>query len=258
MTHIHQRDNTSRGLVQQFSTQDQAVQATLKGVPVAVVNLPPTEESLISVARDLAEQLGHSVFSEIDEIKPDLNAEGVHNSIRLSLKRHELHTDGNFQAGDQPSHFLLQAARIDPAGGGASTFLPTQSILKQLPDSFRKALEERSVLFRHKNRDGSVKNFITTVLNRRADGSYAIRYANDPQVRITPLSSNDWELERALNLVGRYVSEATPVTYAANVGDVILVCNDLVFHGREAISEYGGERLMRRIYIGCSRFFTGL
>lgn len=239
-------------------SSSQAICKTLSGVPVVLVNLCPSKEALLELCNQLSEHYNSAPFSEIDEIKVSPQTAKYRNSIRMSLEAHPAHTDGNFEE-QPPQKFLLQFAQVDAGSGGLSLFWSIKQMLDMMPESYRAILSEHPVKFRHLNRDGGYKEFIGKVFFHRPNGQLGFRYATDSQVYLEPVSGKISTVQNALAWIDTYIANATPVAYQAQVGDILIIDNDAVLHGRSAMSAiYGDRRLVRRVCLECPQFYTGL
>ncbi|MEO0770864.1 MAG: TauD/TfdA family dioxygenase [Cyanobacteria bacterium J06649_4] len=250
--------SSSQPLIYMADTISQAVNATTHGYPVVVVNLTPTEAALLQLCKQLAPHYNDAPFSEIDIIQAKPQANNTQNPVRQSLEAHPAHTDGNFEE-NPPQKFLLQFAETDAGGGGLSHFWPIAPMLALMPKHYKDALFEYPVRFRHLNKDGSYTEHTSQVFFYRPNGQWAMRYAADRQVHLEPVSGDTVLVNQALSWINNYIQRNPPAVYKAQKGDIVIIDNDVLMHGRSAMSaEYGNKRLIRRVYLECPTFFTGL
>ncbi|MEM9220137.1 MAG: TauD/TfdA family dioxygenase [Cyanobacteria bacterium P01_F01_bin.150] len=128
-----------------------------------------------------------------------------------------------------------------------------------MPKRYKKVLLHEPFRFRHRNLDGSHKDFTTPLLFYRPNGQLVMRFAGDRQVTLMPVNENTGIEQDALNWIKHRINNIPPIQYQAEVGDIIIVDNDAVLHGRSAMSQQGGShRLVRRVYLECPHHFTGL
>lgn len=234
---------------------EDAVQAVVNGISLVVVNVGVQRCHLIDLCERLRVYYNNAPFSKIDEIRGVLASTL---SIRLSLDSHPAHSDGSFEE-NPPRKFLLQFANIDPGGGGTSLFWPSEELLVGMPKHYKHVLLTSSFRFRHGNLDGTYKDFISPVLSYRPNGKTVIRFASDRQVSLTPLHESMVTEGQALEWLKHRISNTSPIQYQAQVGDIIIVDNDDVLHGRSRMSsQEGRQRLVRRVYLECPNYFTGL
>lgn len=241
------RPGTSKkSLVSHQPNLDAAIHAAQTGVPVVIYNHPPNLEILRILCQSLGSTHQNSVFPEVREIKADPNST---KSIALSYGEHPPHTDGTFEK-NPPPFFILQFVETDRLGGGTSTFWSVQDLLAQMPADYQNVLWHTPVQFQRLDDNGGKAGTIAPMLSYRSPNQISLRYRNDHQVypQVVSPQSDLTLFNQALDWMKTYLAETEPVKYQAQAGDVIIINNDAVFHGRTALSPQS-RRLVRRVWI---------
>ncbi len=246
----------SQDLIYRASSAQDAIQATSHGIPIVVAKLGSHPDDLRRFAQQLSTIFKRDRFSDIDVIQAVPNAN--ERSIRLSLDAHPLHTDGAFEP-TPPRRFLLQFAETDPEAGGTSLFLSIPDLLNAMPSQYRHLLLKEAVLFQHINLDGTLTEYQTLALYHAPDdGRLTMRYSGDRQVSMLPMGQRQEQVKTALDWIHTYVQITPASTYQAEAGDILVVDNLAVIHGRTALSQNSYRRCLRRIYLECPTYLTGL
>lgn len=223
---------------------EQAVDATRQGQPVVVFNCPPTLENVVQTAALLGKT--HDTAGVFDLVREIRNDPQSTKSIALSAAEHPPHTDGSFDD-CPPKRFLLQFVEMDGHGGGTSTFWSIPTLLEKMPTVYRNVLSNTPAQFVRSDDNGKTADFMGPMIYSRPDGGIALRYRNDTQVRPQPIGDVSL-FNEAVGWIETYLAQTAPVKYQAQAGDIIIVNNDAVLHGRTALSP-NSRRLVRRIWI---------
>lgn len=231
-----------------YVTEDiqEAVSATVENVPLVVLRKNLGRSTLLELSSFLEDTFGPK--SKIEEIK---TIQPYSPLLRLSASEHPLHTDGCFEE-NPPERFLLQFVKIDPNGGGKNIFLKTKELIDRMPDKLQNTLLTKAVRFIHTNLDKKpLLEYVGPILFRRSrKDSILLRYGFDSQVFIEPINSNDIEVIEGISWIRDYILNTEPYVYYAQQGDIYILNNDLLLHGRTALSDSFYERHVRRIYLG--------
>jgi len=240
-----QAKNPGRPIIYRASSLEEAAQSAKNGHPVTICNQTPDLETVHRLTSLLGVSHDSKVFAEVRDICCNSNS---NKSIALSHGCHPPHTDGTFDV-DPPSLFFLQCVRPDENGGGISTFWSIAELLDKMPAYFHNILRQTPVKFERQDDNGTAAQFIGPMLCPRPNGKTALlRYRNDDQVQPQPIEGDTAKFHEALAWVKTYLAQTPPVEYQAASGDLIVVNNDLVLHGRTALSP-NSNRLVRRVWL---------
>jgi alpha-ketoglutarate-dependent taurine dioxygenase len=202
-------------------------------------------ETLKAVVALLGEANVTRAFGEIREIvnKPELAGK----SIAHGFGPHPDHTDGTFDA-TAPIGFLLQAAKIDPNGGGLSVFKPLLPMLDEVPSyTFILALMRGVIRYRRIDENGVADAYRGHIL-KRENGMLRFRWRYDDHVKPEVVDDCGLPLQEAVDWLAEKIESTEPATYAAKEGDIIWIDNMTCTHGRTAMTP-GSPRMMRRVWL---------
>ncbi|MET0133339.1 MAG: TauD/TfdA family dioxygenase [Kibdelosporangium sp.] len=171
----------------------------------------------------------------------------VADSTALSLDPLAPHTDGAFLA-EPPSRFVLSCLRADPSGGGVSTFVSADTVVDRAPDRVLDGL--RHGVFRFlRTYDGDLSTaFEGPVLDADARGAPRIRWRADHLYRPAVVDARGTAAAEAVDWLYEFLRDAEPAAYALRTGELVVVPNGRVVHGRTALTA-GSRRAVLRAWI---------
>lgn len=188
-------------------------------------------------------------FETIRDIRVDTSKS---KSVAESYGAHPPHTDGSFDE-NPPKTFLLQFVECDETGGGVSTFFGIHSMLKAMPHDLRESLSVASVAFGRADDSGRFDASVGPIMYPRRDGTKGFRWRNDDQVSAEVEDAKGSKVEEAIGWIKGYLAAAQPLTIAGQPGDIIVINNDRVFHGRTPLSGVASHRWIRRAWLAEAR-----
>jgi hypothetical protein len=166
-------------------------------------------------------------------------------SIAESCDAHALHTDGSFEQ-ETPAIFALHCESADPNGGGTNTFVSVRRMREEMPCRLFEAMTVAFVRFSRKDDSGREDCYTGPMFFRRSRcGSWGLRWRDDAQVRPVVVNDHGTPIREAIDWVRAFLIKATPVSMFNNPGDIVLVNNDTVWHGRTALSPNSARSIIR-------------
>jgi hypothetical protein len=174
------------------------------------------------------------------------NEPTIRDSTALSLAALTPHTDGSFLA-LPPPRFALSCTRSDREGAGASTLIPLDAVLAQAPGWVVDALTVADFMFL-KTYDGNLKDsHVGPVLwTSGADSNdVRIRWRADHIYRPRVVDARGTLADKAAAWMQDFCQSWDPATYLLRTGEVMLLPNYYVIHGRQALSPASDRELLR-------------
>lgn len=211
---------------------------------VVIIRAGTDEEILNRLTLLLGGAMASRAFSTLRVIQ--INATKQH-SYAESARPHLPHTDGTFEI-MPPHRFILQTVETDSHGGGVSLFLGIRSVLSGIPATHLDALVTALVQFRRRDDHGEEDAAVDTILYLRPDGTVGFRWRNDTEVFPEVVDSRGTLIAKAIEWVSQRIAMLEPAAYAAAAGDLLIVNNDAVLHGRTALHPQS-RRCLRRVWL---------
>jgi hypothetical protein len=168
----------------------------------------------------------------------------VTDSTALSLDGLTLHTDGAFLP--QPPHrFILSCSAADDGGAGASMLVPVSHILSAAPEWAIEALSTASYRFLM-TYDGDLStSFAGPVLSSGADGQPRIRWRADHIYRPEVIEARGTRAAEAAHWLQDFLESCDPFCYLLRAGELLVIPNGLMVHGRGRLSPGSHRELLR-------------
>jgi len=165
-------------------------------------------------------------------------------STALSLDGLDPHTDGSFLP-KPPARFLLSCSRPDEHGGGATRLVPVDHVVKEAPAWALDALISSRFRFL-KTYDGDfTDSVVAPVLTRADDGRMHIRWRGDPIYIPGAVPPSHPRADDAAAWLHQLLVNADAHCRVLQRGDVIVVPNRIVVHGREPLSPSSPREILR-------------
>jgi len=197
--------------------------------------------------RDHALRFGSIVeargFGELRTVRHDPT---VTTSTALSLGALAFHTDGSFLE-RPPPRFMMSCIRADQGGGGVSTFYPLDDLLAALPGWAVDALRTADYLF-PQGYDGDTGSSWTAPVLTGAAGDARIRWRSDHLFRPPVVRGRGVRADEAAEWLHEHLAAGGTLTYALRPGETIVVPNEMMLHGRTALTS-GSERELLRVWV---------
>lgn len=172
------------------------------------------------------------------------NEPEVTDSTALSLDSLAPHTDGSFVP-IQPWRLILSCARCDDQRLGASTLIPGNVLVGSAPGWVVDALTSERFRFL-KTYDGDLTDsFVGPVLSRRDDGTPQLRWRGDHLYRPEPVEPRGSRAGDAVEWLYDWLQTCDPFTYVVETGELLIIPNDLMVHGRQALCDNSQRTLLR-------------
>lgn len=165
-------------------------------------------------------------------------------SIALSAAAHPLHVDGTFYH-ELPEWILLQVASSDDTGG-VSTFYKISRLIADIPPHHLRTLMTEPVRYSREDHHGE-DIYEGRILSYKGPGNFQLRWRYDDAVHPVPLAASA-PIIQALEWVRDYLAHATPVSVSGQPGDIFVIRNREVLHGRTSLSP-SSRRLVRRMWL---------
>lgn len=216
---------------------------------IVVVKVGKNLEDLKNMMMLLGGSRDSGPFDTIRDIRVDLSKS---KSIAESSLAHPPHTDGSFEK-NSPKHFLLQIVECDESGGGVSTFFSISSMLKAMPEELRSSLSVASVAFGRADDTGRFDAHVGPIVYSRLDGTEGFRWRDDDQVSPKVVDAKGTKIEEAIGWIKDYLKATLPLLIAGHEGEVFVINNDRVFHGRTPLSGKRSKRWIRRAWLAETR-----
>ncbi len=173
--------------------------------------------------------------------------------LSSTAEQFPLHTDSTFLTHPHP-HIALGCVTAPPAGGGGRSCVVSADVLARAladrhgPDAVA-ALREPAFPFILRDPGEEPRVALLPVLGSDDDGRTTIRYRADAVEMAARADGHELgERHRSAfaALTALTADESLQRTFALAPGDVLLVDNRRMLHGRSAIQE-GAQRLLRRV-----------
>lgn len=164
-------------------------------------------------------------------------------SVAESCAAHPLHTDGSFDF-DVPAFFALHCEVADPTGGGINTFLSHREMRGAMPSRLFDAMCTADVRFGRQDDSGRVDAYVGPMYFIR-NGTWALRWRDDDQVGPVVANARGTPIAEAIEWVRGYLRSVTPVGVFVCRGDIAIVNNDTVLHGRTKLSPNSPRSVIR-------------
>jgi alpha-ketoglutarate-dependent taurine dioxygenase len=204
----------------------------------------PTPLSIADVRALTAKLSGESAAAEDVDVRVVRHRPEITDSTALSLDALAPHTDGAFLA-VPPRRFLLSCSRVDDGGAGASTLVPVDAIVEAAAPWALEALSTASYRFLM-TYDGDLgTSHAGPVLTRNGDGTWRIRWRGDHIYLPEVVEARGTRAEAAARWLRDHLSSCAPITHVLEAGEVLLVPNDRLVHGRRALSANSSRELLR-------------
>lgn len=221
------------------------IHSTPDDVLVTAFNPPLTPPALQELVADLSSTVvaAHEVDVRVITHVPEIS-----DSTALSLDALAPHTDGTFLE-QPPPRFVLSCSDSDHGGAGASTLIDVDALVAAAPEWVVETLSTTHYRFL-KTYDGDLTDsYITSVLTRRADGAWLIRWRADHLNRPAQPLSDSVErhplADEAIAWVVDHLPTVEPVERTLVRGELMLIPNGRYLHGRTALSPSSRRRLLR-------------
>ncbi len=182
-------------------------------------------------------------FDAAGEVRTVRNDPSIPDSTAMSLSALALHTDGAFLP-QPPARFMLSFSSADGSGGGVSIFMPVARILAAAPDWALEALFAADYRF-VRTYDGDLTDSHVGPVLYRTGGAPRIRWRSDDIWRPPVVDAHGTKAEDAVNWLHDYLSQARPLSYAAETGETPLVPNTVMLHGRTSLSHGSAREVLR-------------
>ncbi len=239
----------------------EAVYQRVEMMGYAVVRAWDTEpQTLLHIASHFGRVQGHpkAEATGVVTVRPEreYGTETFERNVSKTPAAFQLHTDGSFidgviPAGNKlfrmspPSLFLLQC--VQPAqNGGVSVLVDTEHALHALrqeaPYEAQMATEARVLTYF--GGDQIALDF--PLFERQSSGRYRVRFRAD-LAAVKP-----WAQDGIRKIVDEYLlSDRFAIRYRLESGDILIVDNQRIIHGRDtiALGEGGPQRTLRRTWI---------
>jgi alpha-ketoglutarate-dependent taurine dioxygenase len=184
------------------------------------------------------------VAPEEVDVRVITHTPSVTDSTALSLDRLALHTDGAFLA-EPPPRFVLSCTRTDDGGEGASTLVPVDFIVASAPGWAVESLERASFRFL-KTYDGDLTDsYVSPVLTTDRHGARRIRWRADHLYRPEVVDARDTRAAEAVAWLHELLETCDPFRYVLQAGELAVIPNGRVVHGRTALSDASHRELLR-------------
>lgn len=180
---------------------------------------------------------------EVD-VRTITHTPSVADSTALSLDRLALHTDGAFLA-EPPARFVLSCTRAEDSGEGASTFVPVDYVLASAPAWAIKGLERASFRFLRTYDGDLTDSYVGPVLTTDENGTWRIRWRADHLYRPNVVDARSTRAVDAVAWLHELLETCDPFRYVLRAGELVVVPNGRVVHGRTALSEASRRELLR-------------
>jgi alpha-ketoglutarate-dependent taurine dioxygenase len=218
--------------------------ACARGSGQAILCRFPEPLSVADV-RALAVRLStRSTVAEQVDVRVVRHQPEITDSTALSLEALAPHTDGAFLAAP-PRLFLLSCSRADDGGGGASTLIPVEAIAEAAAPWALQALCTASYRFLM-TYDGDLStSHVGPVLTRNGNGAWRIRWRADHIYLPAVVEARGTRAHDAAMWLRDFLGAAEPITHVLQAGEVLLVPNSRMVHGRRALSSDSRRELLR-------------
>jgi len=204
---------------------------------------PLTREEFVRHVRDWSTPGTDPMAAMIRVIR---NEPTIKDSTALSLEALTPHTDGSFLA-LPPLRFVLSCTRSDPQGAGASTLIPVDAVQASAPDWVMDALTVADFMFL-KTYDGNVQDsYVGPALwtTGKDSSDVRVRWRADHIYRPRVVDARGTLADQAAGWMQDFCQSCDPATYVLGMGEVMLVPNYYVIHGRQALSPASDRELLR-------------
>jgi len=203
-------------------------------------------EQFESLVKELGGAQDPHAFGTIREIKVDPKAI---KSIAMAAGPHPDHTDGTFDA-SSPSHFLLgvQTPDTDP-NSGRTVLKSVRHLLSKIPTAYGEALKRAEIRYARTDEDGRVDTYDGHILEPLPSGEFAFRWRHDDQVRPEVVYDAGYPIVEAIEWVRGYLRETSGVRLTLLQGQILVIKNFRVTHGRDPLSGLDSPRLLLRAWI---------
>ncbi|MGH3607616.1 MAG: TauD/TfdA family dioxygenase [Pseudonocardiaceae bacterium] len=214
-------------------------------VPDCLVLCQFSEPLTHAQVRDCVAQLSFiPIAPGMVDVRTVTHTPSITDSTALSLHRLALHTDGAFLA-EPPPRVLLSCTRTDDGGKGASTFIPVDFIVDQAPDWVLDGLERASFRFL-KTYDGDLTDsYVGPVLTTAENDTRRIRWRADQLHRPEVVDAAGTRAADAASWLHELVETCEPFRHVLRVGELVVVPNGRVVHGRAALCDASRRELLR-------------
>jgi alpha-ketoglutarate-dependent taurine dioxygenase len=178
-------------------------------------------------------------------------------SVGISAKNNlaqPLHTDDGFR--DDPPMILAMLCEFQSQNGGYSKLVRGLDVISFLCEQHIELIEDalQNQLLIHTTHDG--KNHKSRTLYELSFNTQNIGISWSPFARIVRGSSNGEQLYRIINKFCQ--SPENQITFKLNPGEILVIDNTSMFHGRSEFCKYQKRRLIRAWYDGFSGFDLNL
>jgi hypothetical protein len=192
----------------------------------------------------IANEISLLIKIEKTEIR-DLNRESAL-SLNTFTGAYNGHTDGVLEY-RVPEYVALEFIKIDDEGYGENLFWPLNEVIDKLTNYDIRILQSTPVIYRNPQLPPNPKNHPVKIINRETKPTSLI-WRWDDFCRPFPLQESR-EFDLAINRLRTAIQEISPISVACQAGDVMLIKNQYVLHGRSPLSSRQTERHVRRAWI---------
>jgi hypothetical protein len=167
----------------------------------------------------------------------------ITNSTALSLERLAPHTDGAF-LDSPPPHVALSCSAVDDGGAGASTLFHVDAIAEAAPEWVLDALLGADYRFLQ-TYDRDLTAFTGPVLRVDEHDRLRIRWRGDHLYLPEVVDARGTRADQAVRWLYEFLGESDPFVHLLATGELIVVPNDRIVHGRTALSPDSRRELLR-------------
>jgi alpha-ketoglutarate-dependent taurine dioxygenase len=173
-------------------------------------------------------EVGNHLYITFDPDDPASSR--IKDSVARSSTEVRLHTDGSFES-TPPKALFLQCVQNDTEGYGVSVLVDIWKVVKELSPLNLKVLLETPFQFQRIENGVKVKKEKTVI---EYNNIYAGCYRNDRKSKLIPPTE---EAKLALDEFEQIISaQVLQETLFLNPGDILLVDNQRMLHGRTVLS----------------------
>lgn len=202
---------------------------------------PLSPEDVAALAASLSRRAVTPSDIHVRTVTPDATTT---TSTALSLDRLDPHTDGAFLP-HPPERFLLSCTQPDHSAAGTSIFIPIETIVGSAPGWAVDALVIADLRFL-KTYDGDLATaHVGPALWRQPRGLLGIRWRADALYQPAVVDAHGTRAADAVAWLHDYTRTGDHHTHTLARGEIALIPNHLLLHGRYALSPDSTRTLER-------------
>jgi hypothetical protein len=192
---------------------------------------PLSPEDVAALAACLSRRAVTPSDIHVRTVTPDATT----TSTALSLDRLNPHTDGAFLP-HPPERFLLSCTQPDHGAAGTSIFIPIEIIVGSAPGWAVDAFVTADLRF-PKTYDGDLATaHVGPALWRPPDGQLSIRWRADALYQPAVVDAHGTRAADAVTWLHDYTRTGNHHTHTLARGEIALIPNHLLLHGRHVLS----------------------